>query len=567
MSVRGRRWVMRATPPHDLAGGDYPPLIATLLAQRGARTRADARVFLYGSGAPPNPFDLPGVARTVARVLAAIDAGDRIAVFGDYDVDGVTATAILQEAIADLGGDVVPHIPNRFTDGYGLTRPGLRAVRDRGVRLVLTADCGVTANPEVEYAAAIGLEVVVLDHHTPPPVLPAAAAIVDPKLGGGPAELDGLASCGVALTVVRALFAAAGRSLDETRFLDLAALGTVADMVPLTGENRRIVRAGLAVLGRSPRPGVRALLACAGLDGAAPTTEDIAFRLAPRLNAAGRLDDAGLALELLTTADEARAQALARRLNELNAERQRLTDDALALARELLATDGNGSPLIMVGHERIPQGIVGLVAGKLVEEMYRPAVVYERRADLCRGSVRSIRELDAVRCLAQGGDLMERWGGHAAAGGFSVRTERLERLKAVLSEWAAAQLAGVDLRPVFEADAEFRLAHLRGQELRWLKYFEPCGQDNPPPTLVSRGVPVMRSRAVGSEGRHLRLTLRDGIATWDAVGFNLGHAAPPPGTRIDVMYTVVPDRMGRSLQLQVCDFAPAEERLAANEHA
>jgi single-stranded-DNA-specific exonuclease len=554
-SVQGRRWIVREAARAGEDGG--PGLVQRLLTLRGVRSRDEARDFLHG-GASADPDDLPGMGGVVSRILDAIADEERIAVYGDYDVDGVTATAILSEGIRDLGGDVITHIPDRFTDGYGLTRAGLRAVRDRGARLVITVDCGINANAEVEYAAEIGLDVVVLDHHEPPPVLPEAAAIVDPKLGGGPPAFDGLASCGLAFTVLRALCGAAGVSPDESRFLDLVALGTVADMVPLLGENRRLVRAGLKALRGSSRPGVHALLAVADIEGGSLTTEAIAFRLAPRLNAAGRLEHAALALDLLTTPDEARAADLARHLNDLNARRQRMTDEALDLARQLAAEECTDSPLIMVGHEQIAQGIVGLVAGKLVEELYRPSIVYERGAEVCRGSVRSIREMDAVRCLAQGDALMERWGGHSQAGGFSAHTDRVPRLKAVLSEWASRELEGVDLRPAFEADLEVPLAQIRAADLRWLPYFEPCGQENPAPAFVSRGVPVMKSWTVGADGRHLRLKLRDGVTTWDAVAFNLGHAAPRPGTRIDLLYSIAPDRRGFGMELRLRDFAPAE---------
>lgn len=557
-SVRGRRWLVREAPDAPgLDGSRIPALIAHLLALRGVRSTGDARQFLHGDRTPPaDPAEIPGVTDAVDRILRAVEGDERIAVYGDYDVDGVTATAILSEGLRALGGEVIAHIPNRFTDGYGLSRAGLREVRDQGASLVVTVDCGINANDEIDYAAELGLGVVVLDHHEPPPVLPDADVIVDPKLGGGPPEYDGLAACGLAFTVLRALHAAAGRSFDEGRYIDLAALGTVADMVPLAGENRRIVREGLKALRAGRRSGVRALLDTAGATADRLSTETIGFRIAPRLNAAGRLEHAVLALDLLTTEDESRAEALAAHLSELNARRQKMTEDAVTLARQLAANECAGSPLIMVGHESIAQGIVGLVAGKLVEECYRPAIVYERGADISRGSVRSIRELDVVRCLSQGDALLDRWGGHSQAGGFSVRTERLPELKETLSDWAARELDGLDLRPVIEIDAETPLSGIRGIELRWLPYFEPCGQENPTPVFVSRRVAVMRSWTVGS-GRHLRLKLRDGNTPWDAVAFNLGHAAPRPGSRIDVVYRLAPDRRG-GMELHVQDFALAE---------
>jgi single-stranded-DNA-specific exonuclease len=559
-SVRGRRWLVRSAQPSVEIGREFPPLIAQALARRGISTSLEAKRFFLGDRPASDPMEIPGVEKAVTRILRAIRDGERIAVYGDYDVDGVTATAILTDAIRGLGGEAFGHIPDRFSDGYGLTPAGLKAVRDRGAGLVVSVDCGINANKEIDYAAEIGLGVIVLDHHSPPPHLPEAEAIVDPKIIGPdgercPVEYEGLAACGLTFTFVRALYAAAGRSLDEQRYLELAALGTVADMVPLHGENRRIVRDGLRAIKQSRRPGLNALLETAGVDANKIDAENIAFRLAPRINAAGRLDSAYLALELLVTDDDERALDLAATLSDLNTRRQRMTEEACALARRM-ASEDTGSALVMVGHESMGQGIVGLVAGKLVEELYRPSIVYQRRDDYCSGSVRSIPEFDAVQCLARGDGLMARWGGHSQAGGFTVRTDQVERLKSVLREWADDQLAGMELQPAFEADAEAPLSRLGRADLKWLPYFEPCGQENPTPAFVSRNVPVMSVKTMGADGKHLRMKLKDGPASWDAVAFGMGHAAPRPGTRLDILYSVTPDRRGFGVELHLKDFAP-----------
>ena len=558
-SVRGRRWVLRsAAHPPPAPSSTQPPLIERLLALRGI-DGARAHGFLHGDAISADPMQIPGMPQAVARIRAALRTGERIAVYGDYDVDGVTATAILLEGIGALGGTVLTHIPNRFTDGYGLTRAGIRSVRDAGASLVVSVDCGINANAEIDFANEIGLGVVILDHHEPPPVLPDADAIVDPKMGGGPPEYDGLASCGLAYTVLRALYEAEGQALQPQRYLDLAALGTVADMVPLLGENRRIVRDGIRALKASRRPGVVALLEAAGIANRDDIdAEAIGYRLAPRINAAGRLEHAALALELLTTSDAARAAELARKLSELNARRQAMTEEALVLARALVAEQCAGSALIMVGHQDIAQGIVGLVAGKLAEDAYRPAIVYERGVTLSRGSARSIPELDMWRCLSQGDDLLERWGGHSQAGGFTVATANLPALKDRLSRWVERQLEGFDLQPALTADLEYPLRAFSRQDIAMLPSLEPCGQENPKPVFISRRVPVMKSWTVGTEGRHLRLKLRDGqgAVTWDAVGFGLGHALPRPGTAVDLIYTLGRDRRGMS-ELHLQDFAPA----------
>jgi single-stranded-DNA-specific exonuclease len=559
-SVRGKRWLVRWHEASMQPVPGFPSLTGRLLALRGLRQHEEGRRYLFTDGTPADPWALPGMDRAVERLLRAIRVGERIAVYGDYDTDGITATAILSEGLRDLGADVLTHLPNRFTDGYGLTAAGLEAVRARGATLVVSVDCGVSAVDEIAHARAAGMGVVVLDHHVPRAAMPLADAIVDPKLeDGAPPELAHLASCGLAYTVLRALYDARGRSLDEGRYVELVALGTVADMVPLTGENRRLVRRGLAALRRSGRPGVHALLERAGLAGAGLSADGIAFRLAPRLNAAGRLDHAALALELLTTADESRARALAEHLNGLNARRQQMTDEAVRVALELARQDGAGSPLVMVGHPQISRGIVGLVASKLVEELYRPSIVYEVGVEHCTGSVRSIPELSAVDCLAQGAELMDRWGGHRQAGGFTVRTDRLPALKAMLGAWAAEQLAGADLRPTLFADIETPLAGLQSPDLQHFPSFEPCGEANPLPTFISRGVAVMHARPVGSDGQHLRLRLRDGQQVWEAVGFGLGGTVPAPGTRIDIIYTVAQDQRRDALELRLADFALTDQ--------
>lgn len=554
-TVRGRRWDLRpAVTPATALVRSYPPLIARLLAAREVRSPEEAGLFFGGGCTTADPLALSGMPDAVRRIIEARERGELVTVYGDYDVDGVTATAILSEGLRELGVSVSCHIPDRFTEGYGLTREGVEAVAATGATLIISVDCGINANTEIAYAKQLGVDVVVLDHHEPPETLPEAAALVDPKLGGGPRDLDGLASCGLTLTVLRALCAADGRPLDESRYLDLAALGTVADMVPLTGENRRIVRDGLRAIAATGRPGLRALMALAGVDPAHLDADAIGFRLAPRLNAAGRLEHARFALDLLTTRDPAEAQVLAGRLSELNTRRQQMTERACALAGSLAGSECAGGSLVMVGHEEIAQGIVGLVASRLVEEYARPAIVYERGPEVSKGSVRGIGAIDVHALLSQGADLMDRWGGHAGAGGFTVRTERLPKLKSVLSEWTETQLAGADLRPVIEADLETPLGGLRGAEVKFLQHFQPCGQGNPTPTFISRGAAVMQSRTMGAENTHLRMKLRDGGATWEAVAWRMGHAAPRPGERVDLVYSVSRDRRGSGLELLVHDF-------------
>jgi single-stranded-DNA-specific exonuclease len=350
------------------------------------------------------------------------------------------------------------------------------------------------------------------------------------------------------------------RPFPEERFVELSALGTVADMVPLLGENREIVRRGLNAISRTERPGLRALIEVAGFKPKDVTSETIAFSLAPRLNAAGRLADARLALDLLLTHEEGTAITLAETIDVLNRERQRMTRESQDMARELVDAQPDAS-LLLVGHEGFHQGIIGLVASRLVETFGRPAVVYQRGDAESRGSCRSITEYDITGGLRACGDLFERYGGHRQAGGFTIRNDRLEALGERLMEHAARALQGFDLSPVLDVDADWPLNELRSQEIRWLGKLQPHGQANQEALLLSRNVAVMEAREVG-EGRHLRLRLKSGPVLWPAIAFGWEGAVPAEGSRVDVVYSLSADRYGSSeqggaLQLTVQDLAPA----------
>ena len=562
-----RRWRLRsAVPSEGLAGSPFPPLISRLLALRGVATEEEAARFLFLEPWPEaDPLLLPGVERAVERLAQAIARGETVAVFGDFDVDGITAAALLTEALRELGATAIPYIPDRFREGYGLNVSAIGELAGRGAGLLVAADCGTSSVVEVAEANRLGMDVVVLDHHAIPAELPASLALVNPKLAPTASACPhaDLASVGVAYQTVAALYHAIGRPWDAERFLDLVAIGTVGDLVPLLGENRYLVKLGLAALRKATRPGLRALIATAAARPEAVDAETIAYGLAPRLNAAGRLAHAETSLQLLLTTDVAQAEELAGRLNALNQERQRQTQQALALATELVAAeDSEGSlPLVFVAHPEIPQGIAGLVASRLVDERYRPAVVCQTGEGQSRASCRSIPEFDIVAALRRQEKLLVRFGGHRLAAGFTIANESLPALRRALLEHAGEALAGVELSPALDIDAEVPLAGLRGEEIRWLQSLAPHGQGNPEPTFLSRGVLVAEARLMGNAGRHLRLKLKDadarsGPVTWPAVAFDLGETAVSPGQRVDVVYSLAVDRRsGDALELRVKDVA------------
>jgi len=545
-----------AVPPGALMGLPYPPLIRHLLWWRGVRSPNQARAFLGEEPEEHSPWSLPDLERAVVKLRQAIEDGELIAVFGDFDVDGVTAAALLSQALQELGGRVITYIPDRFREGYGLNLEAVSLLRSHGASLLLAADCGTTALAEVAAARRLGLEVVVLDHHAITCALPEGAEVVNPKRPDSRYPHPDLASVGLAYKLAQALHEAFGRPFPARRYLDLVALGTITDLVPLVGENRWLVREGLKALQRTSRPGLHYLMEEAGLRGRAVDVWAIGWVLGPRLNAAGRLAHASQALRLLLTPDEREARALAQELCRLNQERQKLTDAALALAYELLG-EGPQEPIVLVGHQDISLGVVGLVASRLCDELYRPTFVYAQSQELVRASGRSIPELDLASLLRSCGGLFLKFGGHRQAAGFTALSSRLPEIREALLEGASKALADVTLTPVLHIDAHLPLRSLRGDLMPWLQKLAPHGPGNPEPTFLARRVEVVHARPAGPEARHLRLKLKDGDVVWPALVQGLGSYAPSPGQRVDIVYSLVPAMEGRgALELRIHDMAP-----------
>jgi single-stranded-DNA-specific exonuclease len=582
-----KRWRLRGRFPEGaLAGAPYPTLIRHLLWHRGLRTVEEAARFMEGPPMEHDPLLLPDIEAALGRLRQALRDGERIAVYGDFDVDGVTASALLVEGLSALGGDVFAYIPDRFSEGYGLNCGALEHLRASGATMLVAADCGTSSPKEVAHARDLGMGVVILDHHSVPAELPAAAtATVNAKRADSRYPNRELTSVGLAHKLMAALYESlpASGGWEEGRSLDLVALGTVADVAPLVGENRWLVKRGLERLAGSERPGLRALMEAAGIEPARVDAEAIGYGLGPRLNAAGRLRHARLALELLLEGDEDEAQRRALELTALNRERQERTAAAMELAAELLAEEDAESPLIFVGHEEIPSGIAGLVAGRLAEGWHRPAVVYERGEETSRASCRSIREFDITGALRGCAELLERFGGHRAAAGFTARNEKLASLKEGLLRQAEEALAEVELVPTIDIDAALPLWALRGREIRLISQMGPFGEGNPEPTFLSRGVEALECRAVGSDGQHLRLKLRDahdggGRVTWPAIAFGLGEAGVREGQCLDVVYSLAADRgdpstgslagqAGQAMELRVKDVAATEEEARSGQGA
>ncbi len=551
------RWRIKDSSAGQNGIASFPRIVATVLAARGITTRAQADLFYKPHlGADYDPLLLPGMAEAVARTKQAIAKGETIALFGDFDVDGVTSIAVLTLALRPLGAKTIRYIPDRFKEGYGLNLNAVRELRERGAGLLITADCGISSVEEVALANTLGLDVIILDHHTVPDEMPAALAAVNPKRLDSPYPFDELAAVGVAFRYAQVLYEAYGRKLADDEFVDLVALGTVVDVAPLADENRRIVTQGLFRMQGGLRPGLEALAAVAQTAPERFNAETLGFAIGPRMNAAGRLKHAYIALDLMLAENILTARPLAQELDQLNRQRQEMTIHAMALADELMGNSDD--PLVMLGSPEISSGIVGLVASRLAERHHRPAVVYEQGAEFSRASCRSIPAFDIVRAIRKEKDLLVRHGGHRAAAGFTVRNEHLAELRERLVNTAAELLSVDELRPVKEIDAEVNLRDLTGLEVKGLMRFEPCGHGNPKPVLLSRGVKLARSKVVGSGGEHVQLTLKDGPLTWPAIAFR--QADTELAGEMDIVYSLSREWGSEQLKLEIHDMAPSGER-------
>ncbi len=559
-----KRWEVAPPSPrsHLARFPSLSPLLVQVLYNRGLSDPTAVDDFLTARGMGSDPFMMRDMPRAVDVLIRAIKRKEPIAVYGDFDADGLTATALLVQTLTGLGADVRAYIPNRLEEGYGINLSALRRLYGQGVRLVVTVDCGVRAVKEIDQARR-GLEFIITDHHSVGPELPFASAVINPRRPDCPYPFKELSGVGVAFKLAQALIHEAAECgipvhIEERSLLDLVALGTVADLVPLLGENRVLVREGLRVLNEGRREGVRALLRAAGLRPGEVTATTIGFCLGPRLNAAGRISDPMHSYRLLITADQSEAGRLAACLNEYNRRRQSLTTQAYELAEQIALSRGPDQPLLFAADETFPSGIVGLVAGRLTETYYRPAVVVEKGAEFSKGSCRSIAEFHITRALDECRDLLVRHGGHAAAAGFTIRNENLDELARRLDAIARRELGERELVPTLNIDAEVPLEEMDWATAEWLQRLEPCGYANPTPIFLSRGVRVLHAQAVGGEGRHLKLLLAVGDHRREAIAFRQGKRLGNLGDLVDVVYSLEVNEWNgeRRLQLNVQDLRP-----------
>jgi single-stranded-DNA-specific exonuclease len=567
-SGNGKRWV--EVQGDDARAGALAlalklhPLAARVLAARGHAEPAAAEAFLAARLADlPDPFTMKGMDAAVARIARALEAGERIACYGDYDVDGVTSTALLTGFLRAAGADVVTYTPHRLVEGYGLNREAVAKLAADGVRLLVTLDCGITSVEEVRTASALGLDTVVVDHHTVPVALPAAAAILNPHQDGCGYPTKDLAAVGVTFALVMALrkrlretgrFGEARAEPNLKEALDLVPLGTIADVVPLVGANRILVRWGLETLERSRRPGVRALKRVAGIvEGTPISAGQVGFRLAPRINAAGRLDDAGRGVRLLLSTDADAADALAQELDRENQARQeierRIMDEALAEATDRVAAGVRGLVLARDGWHA---GVVGIVASRVVERFHRPAVLIAMDGGAGKGSGRSIEGFHLYDALAACSAHLARFGGHKHAAGITVERERLEAFRGAFEAHAAAHVRDEDLVPRCRIDAWIDDRDVNERAADDLSRLGPFGAGHPEPVFALRAA-AAKARTVGAGGQHLKLVL--GARGVDAIGFGMGDRVALCGGPLEAAFSLGFDEWDgrRRLQLRLKD--------------
>lgn len=542
MPQPAKRWLTAPpiTPEADSALAPHHPLLRQLLFNRNIHTAPEADSFL--NARPPaddDPFRITDMGAAVERIESAIRNGEPIAIYGDYDTDGVTATVLMVQVLTVLGANVREYIPNRFDEGYGLNNAALDSLKEGGVKLVVTVDCGIRSAGEAAHAKQIGLDLIISDHHHVGEELPAAFAVVNPKREGDNYEEKFLAGVGLAYKIAQALVRRrTPQPINGSDVLDLVALGTVADLAPLMGENRALVRNGLKVLNKAKREGVKSLMQVAGVKPGAADAGTIGFVLGPRLNAAGRLESALAAYNLLTATDVFEANRLAAQLNQQNRERQDQTKQITAHARELALADDRSTPFLFAAHGSYNEGVVGLAAARLTEEFYRPAAVARIGDKDTKGSARSIKEFHITEALDSCRNLLTRHGGHAAAAGFTLANENVAGLADHLRQYAAGKLAGVDLRPALRADMNVQPGELSLELALTLRQLEPCGYGNPAPLFSAHGLEVKYPKAIGMDGSHLKLYLSDGKSTVEGIAFRQAHWLKNMPNRVDVVYAL-----------------------------
>lgn len=579
--IREYRWVGPANGSSDQTGGlakrladelNISPVLTEILVRRGIETREQARLFFRPTVDDlPDPFLMDDMQKAADRILRTVNEGRRIMVFGDYDVDGTNGTSLLSTFLRKIGADVVSYIPDRLKEGYGLSIVGIDKAKSLGVDLLISIDCGITGHKQVAHARSLSIDVIICDHHEPAETLPDAYAILNPLKPSCRYPFKSLCGCGVGFKLIQALSkservqSAFGGEV-ETRlasYLDLVALATTADIVPLTGENRTMVKLGLELINTRPRPGIRALIETAGIRLGRITAGQVVFVIAPRINAVGRLGDANRAVDLLTCESEKEALAFAQVFEQENKNRRKIDEDTFVQAQEIVEKylDFDRDSAIVLHQESWHPGVIGIVASRLVERYYRPTIMMTTVGGVAKGSARSVPGFDIYQALKKCEDKLLQFGGHKYAAGLSVDVARLDEFKEAFAEVAKDLLTPELLTPEIRIDAEITLSELTPKFIRILNQFAPFGPGNMRPVFAARGLEVAGTPGIVG-GNHLRFKVKQSNRVFDAIAFNMGHLMDrlqSSSRRVDLAFSIDEgDFAGEMVpQLKVRDIRPS----------
>jgi len=536
--------------------GDISPFLKQILYNRGITNHKEALSFLNAE-LPENVAHstLRGVEKATSIIYQAVAENKHVAIYGDFDADGVTSTALAKSALDEIGAKATTYIPHRVEEGYGLNADAIRNLRNQGADVLITVDCGIRAVEEVKIARDLGLDVIITDHHQPGPTLPSASAILNPNLPHDPYPNKHLAGVGVAYHLFRAV-AERYAHFNAEAYLDLVALGTIADLVPLQGENRHLVRKGLALLRNPQRQGILSLMGAAGLDPTTVNSSDISYQIAPRINASGRLKTAQFALNLLLEKEIHRAGVLAQEIEIINKQRKRLMRKVREMAEKIAVTDDALPPVLFAFHPSFNQGVVGLAAGYLADKYHRPAIVGKKEEFLSTASCRSIDEFNIIQALEVHEDLLVRYGGHPSAAGLTIENKHLNEFKSQMTTYSDRILLDIDLVPELEADLEISLEDLGYPLLEKINSLRPLGYGNPQPTFVTRNLKIKHMRRVGKNDTHLKCSVSNGKQLFEGIAFGRGSDAGALQGPVDVLYAFEKNefRGNTTLQLNIKDF-------------
>lgn len=552
-----KQWKINKKPPKRFLEQfpEYSRLTLQLLWDRKLKTQKAIDEFFnpdYNEDLH-DPFLMKGMKKAVERIEKALKNKEKITIFGDYDADGVCGTAILSETLNALGINPDTYIPDRNKEGYGLNLKAVKEVAAKKTGLIITIDCGITDVEEIKLANKLGIDVIVVDHHEVPDKVPLAVSIVNPRQKGEKYPFRELAAAGVAFKVAQALLRGKVSEGWEKWLLDLVAIATVADMMPLVGENRTLVKYGLVVLAKTKRLGLQELMKTARITKVDAYT--LGYVLGPRLNAAGRMEHANTAYELLITKLKEEAETIARRLNEKNQERQKLTNRIIKEAEGRL--DLEKAKMIFEGDKNWLIGVVGLIAGRLANRYYRPTVIFQKMKDKTKGSARSIPSFNIVEAIGMCQELLEDFGGHPGAAGFTVSNKNLKKFKEKLLKIADKKIKEEDLIPLLNIDLELESEELSFEVYEEIQKLAPFGEENPSPLFLMRGLKIVNLRGVGNNGNHLKCYLAGKTRGFQAIGFGLGDFCDKmkQGDKIDVVFELITDDWNgaRELQLRIID--------------